>query len=85
MKLTLTHAAFAPLRDRAATASVVLVRPLAAAGPETAVRARRGLTCHWTKDATGHLVCAWSDEPTKDHSITRRDHGRAGAALSMAA
>ncbi len=69
MKLTLSHAAFAPLRDRAATASVVFVRPLAVGRPLEAVRGRRGLACHWTKDETGHLVCSWSDDDTKDHSI----------------
>lgn len=84
MKLTLSHAAFAPLRDRAATGSVVLVRPLAVARPLEVVPARRGLTCRWTKDETGQLVCSWSDDAS-DHSIGRRDESRAGPAMTVAA
>ena len=85
MKLTFSHAAFVPLRDRPAASAVVVARRLAVARPEKLVPARRGLTCRWTKDETGHLVCSWSDDLTKDHSITRRDPGRAGAAMTVAA
>lgn len=84
MKLTLSHAAFAPLRGRPATGAVVFVRPRAVATPVKAIAPRRGLTCRWTKDETGHLVCSWSDD-AGNQSIGRRDLSRAGSVMLMAA
>lgn len=108
-KLTINHAAFAPLWNHGAVAlwshgAVALWKRGAAAlgdggavAPVVAFRApapvaarrlpqRRALHCVWTKDAAGHLACAWSDAPPIDeHSRRWRGASRATAAMLMAA
>ncbi len=86
-KLTIIHAAFAPLRDGGAVASVASFRAPAPTAVRKLLRPTSGrLHCIWTKDTDGHLVCAWSDaSSTEDHSRSGRGMGRAGAAMPMAA
>lgn len=87
IKLTHVGAGHAPVfarRTRAATFRVTYPEARAGLVPV----ARRGLHCGWTKDASGHLTCNWSetlpaeprdaDAPEDKPSMHRRGFGPAG-------
>lgn len=83
-KLTINHAAFVLPRD----GSIVSVARFRTSAPAVVRKlpprpTSGGLRCIWTKDADGHLVCAWSDaSTTEDHSRSRRGTSRADAAMA---
>jgi hypothetical protein len=93
-KLTHIGASFAPVfarRARAATFHVLYPQTRASLVPA----ARRGLSCGWAKDASGHLSCTWSEAraadpvgveaaPEDKPCMRRRGFGPAGLRRSAA-